>query len=137
MDAARRPLLSPPLFYGFAVASIGGPLALAVIYVPGAADMRSAGLVTVVGAFLYAAPLSVWLRFSRDVVSPAGLAGFVEAAAGRRLAGGSRTIRRALPVAGLIVAEYLAVSRLPSRSRASRSAVCSGGSPCRSSRWAR
>jgi amino acid transporter len=86
MDAARRPLLSPPLFYGFAVASIGGPLALAVIYVPGAADMRSAGLVTVVGAFLYAAPLSVWLRFSRDVVSPAGLAGFVEAAAGRRLA---------------------------------------------------
>jgi amino acid transporter len=86
MDAARRPLLSPPLFYGFAVASIGGPLALAVIYVPGAADMRAAGLVTVVGAFLYAAPLSVWLRFSRDVVSPAGLAGFVEAAAGRRLA---------------------------------------------------
>jgi amino acid transporter len=86
MDAARRQPLSPPLFYGFAVASIGGPLALAVIYVPGAADMRSAGLVTVVGAFLYAAPLSVWLRFSRDVVSPAGLAGFVEAAAGRRLA---------------------------------------------------
>jgi hypothetical protein len=28
----------------------------------------------------------VWARFSRDVVSPAGLAGFVEAAAGRRLA---------------------------------------------------
>jgi hypothetical protein len=82
MDAARRQPVSPPLFYGFAVASIGGPLALAVIYVPGAADMRAAGLVTVVGAFLYAAPLSVWLRFSRDVVSPAGLAGFVEAAAG-------------------------------------------------------
>ena len=35
---------------------------------------------------LYAAPLLVWVRFSRDVVSPAGLAGFVEAAAGRRLA---------------------------------------------------
>jgi hypothetical protein len=82
---AGRPL-SPALFSVFAVASIGGPLALAVIYVPGAADMRSAGLVTLLGALLYAAPLLVWLRFSRDVVSPAGLAGFVEAAAGRRLA---------------------------------------------------
>ena len=82
---AGRPL-SPAVFSVFAVASIGGPLALAVIYVPGAADMRSAGLVTLLGALLYAAPLLVWLRFSRDVVSPAGLAGFVEAAAGRRLA---------------------------------------------------
>jgi hypothetical protein len=80
-----RPL-PPALFYGFAVASIGGPLALAVIYVPGAADMRSAGLVTLAGAALYAAPLLVWLRFGHDIVSPAGLAGFVEAAAGRPLA---------------------------------------------------
>jgi amino acid transporter len=78
--------LPPALFLGFAVASIGGPLALAVIYVPGAADMRSAGLVTLLGAALYAAPLLVWLGFSRDIVSPAGLAGFVEAAAGRPLA---------------------------------------------------
>jgi len=86
MDAtAGRPLPSS-LFLGFAVAAIGGPLALAVIYVPGAADMRSAGLVTVLGAALYAAPLLIWVRFSRDVVSPAGLAGFVEAAAGRPLA---------------------------------------------------
>jgi hypothetical protein len=82
---AGRPL-SPALFSGFAVASIGGPLALAVIYVPGAADMRSAGLVTALGSLLYAAPVLVWVRFSRDVVSPAGLTGFVEAAAGRRLA---------------------------------------------------
>jgi hypothetical protein len=86
MDAKAGRTLSPALFAGFAVASIGGPLALAVIYVPGAADMRSAGLVTLLGALLYAAPLLVWVRFSRDVVSPAGLAGFVEAAAGRRLA---------------------------------------------------
>jgi hypothetical protein len=86
MNAQARLPLSPALFTAFAVASIGGPLALAVIYVPGAADMRSAGLVTVLGALLYAAPLVIWIRFSRDVVSPAGLAGFVEAAAGRRLA---------------------------------------------------
>ena len=86
MRAPEGSRLPPALFYGFAVASIGGPLALAVIYVPGAADMRSAGLVTLLGAALYAAPLLVWVRFSRDIVSPAGLAGFVEAAAGRRLA---------------------------------------------------
>ena len=86
MAATAGKPLPPSLFLGFAVAAIGGPLALAVIYVPGAADMRSAGLVTVLGAALYAAPLLIWVRFSRDVVSPAGLAGFVEAAAGRPLA---------------------------------------------------
>jgi len=86
MDATAGRPLSPTLFYGFAVAAIGGPLALAVIYVPGAADLRSAGLVTLLGALLYAAPLVVWVRFSRDIVSPAGLAGFVEAAAGRKIA---------------------------------------------------
>jgi amino acid transporter len=86
MRAPAGSRLPPALFHGFAVASIGGPLALAVIYVPGAADMRSAGLVTLLGAALYAAPLLIWMRFSRDIVSPAGLAGFVEAAAGRRLA---------------------------------------------------
>jgi amino acid transporter len=86
MRAPAGGRLPPTLFLGFAVASIGGPLALAVIYVPGAADMRSAGLATLLGAALYAAPLLVWLRFSRDIVSPAGLAGFVEAAAGRPLA---------------------------------------------------
>lgn len=86
MSAPPGSRLPPALFLGFAVASIGGPLALAVIYVPGAADMRSAGLVTLLGAALYAAPLLVWLGFSRDIVSPAGLAGFVEAAAGRPVA---------------------------------------------------
>jgi hypothetical protein len=39
-----------------------------------------------VGAALYALPLVVWLRYSEDVVSSGGLAAFVEAAAGRRLA---------------------------------------------------
>ena len=86
MAATAGKPLPPWLFLGFAVAAIGGPLAVAVIYVPGAADMRSAGLVTLLGAALYAAPLLIWVRFSRDVVSPAGLAGFVAAAAGRPLA---------------------------------------------------
>jgi hypothetical protein len=71
---------------GFAVASIGGPLALAAIYLPGAGDPRSAGLFALVGAGLYALPLAVWLRYSEDIVSAGGLAAFVEAAVGRRAA---------------------------------------------------
>jgi amino acid transporter len=57
-----------------------------VIYVPGAADMGSAGLVVALGAALYALPLSVWVRYSEEIVSAGGLAAFVEAAAGRRAA---------------------------------------------------
>jgi amino acid transporter len=71
---------------GFAVASIGGPLALAAIYAPGAADLRSAGLLALVGSALYALPLLVWLRYSEDIVSAGGLTAFVEAAVGRRAA---------------------------------------------------
>jgi hypothetical protein len=86
-DSARAgSRIAPSLYLGFAVACIGGPLALAAIYVPGAADGRSIGLVTVAGALLYACAVTVWSRFSEDVVSPAGLAGFVDAAAGPRLA---------------------------------------------------
>jgi hypothetical protein len=54
--------------------------------VPGAVDDRSAGLATIVGALLYCAPLAIWLRFSDEIVSSGGLATFVEAGAGRRLA---------------------------------------------------
>jgi hypothetical protein len=71
---------------GLAVASIGGPLALAAIYAPGSGDLRSAGLLTAVGSALYALPLLVWLRYSEEIVSAGGLAAFVEAAVGRRAA---------------------------------------------------
>lgn len=76
------------LFLGFAVASIGGPLALAAVYITGAAGggIGSSGLVTGVGAVLYGFPLLIWLRYSEDIVSAGGLAAFVEAAVGRRLA---------------------------------------------------
>ena len=53
---------------------------------PAAADMRSAGLVTVLGAALYALPVAVWVRYSEEIVSAGGLAAFVEAAVGWRLA---------------------------------------------------
>lgn len=71
---------------GFAVATIGGPLALVAIYLPETASMRSAGLLVAIGLVLYACPLLVWLRYSEEIASAGGLAAFVEAAAGRRVA---------------------------------------------------
>jgi len=76
---------SPLLFVGFAVASIGGPLALAN-FLPGTAGddaIGSAGLVVVLAVAEFAAPLTLWLVYSRRVVSPGGLTAFVDAAAGR------------------------------------------------------
>jgi hypothetical protein len=76
---------SPLLFVGFAVASIGGPLALANFF-PGTAGedaIGSAGLVVALAVAVFAAPLTLWLVYSRRVVSPGGLTAFVDAAAGR------------------------------------------------------
>ena len=76
---------SPLLFVGFAVASIGGPLALAN-FLPGVAGddaIGSAGLVVALAVAVFAAPLTLWLVYSRRVVSPGGLTAFVDAAAGR------------------------------------------------------
>jgi hypothetical protein len=78
----------PLLFFGLAVAAIGGPLALGAIYLSGAADgaIDSAWLVALLGTVLAGFPLLVWLRYSEDIVSAGGLAAFVEASAGRKLA---------------------------------------------------
>jgi amino acid transporter len=76
------------LFVGLAIASIGGPLALAN-FLPGTAGdegIESAGLVVLLALAVFAAPLAIWLVYSRRVVSPGGLTAFVEAAAGRRAA---------------------------------------------------
>ncbi|HJQ50844.1 MAG TPA: hypothetical protein VJ838_10055 [Gaiellaceae bacterium] len=80
--------LPPLLFVGFAIASIGGPLALPN-FLPGTAGdegIESAGLVVLLALAVFTAPLVLWLVYSRRVVSPGGLAAFVEAAAGRRAA---------------------------------------------------
>jgi hypothetical protein len=77
--------ISPLLFVGFAIASIGGPLALAN-FLPGTAGdegIQSAGLVVLLALAVFAAPLVLWLVYSRRVVSPGGLTTFVQAAAGR------------------------------------------------------
>ena len=75
-------------FAGVAVASFGGPLALAALSAPGlvgdAAD--SAGLAMLAAAVVFIAPLAIWLRYSRHIHSAGGLYAFVEAAAGRRVA---------------------------------------------------
>jgi hypothetical protein len=75
---------APVLFVGFAIASIGGPLALANFLPSTAGDaIESAGLVVLLGLAVFAAPLTLWLVYSRRVVSPGGLTAFVDAAAGR------------------------------------------------------
>lgn len=83
-----------------ALASVGGPLALAALYAPGAVSdvAGSGGSVTIVGAVAFVAPLAIWLRYSKDIASSGGLYSFVEAAAGRRIA---------LAQAGLWLASYV------------------------------
>ncbi|HKD93912.1 MAG TPA: hypothetical protein VKB43_04290 [Gaiellaceae bacterium] len=72
---------------GLAIASIGGPLALANLLPTTAGDsIESAGLVVLLAVVVFAAPLTLWLVYSRRVVSPGGLTAFVQAAAGRRTA---------------------------------------------------
>jgi len=79
--------LSPLLFTGFAIASIGGPLALPT-FLPGTAGdaADSAALVVLLALGVFAVPLGIWLVYSGQVVSPGGLTAFVAAAAGRRTA---------------------------------------------------
>ena len=76
---------SPLLFVGVAIASIGGPIALANFLPAAAGDdgIESAGLVVLLALAVFAAPLTIWLVYSRRVVSPGGLTAFVQAAAGR------------------------------------------------------
>ncbi len=79
--------LPTSLYVGFAIASIGGPLALVTLFPGTAGDgTDSAGLVVAGAVVLFSAPLAIWLAFSRTVVSSGGLSAFVAAAAGRRAA---------------------------------------------------
>lgn len=81
--------IQPSLLAGFAVASIGGPLALAYQLLPdviGSAGLPSIGLVTLVALALFAFPVAVWYRYSARIASAGGLYAFVEAAAGRTAA---------------------------------------------------
>jgi fumarate reductase subunit D len=82
------PAIGPLAFAGFAVASFGGPLALAALSAPGTLDdaAGSAGLAMLAAVAVFAFPLVIWLRYARHINSSGGLYAFVEAAAGRRVA---------------------------------------------------
>jgi amino acid transporter len=78
------PPLPRPVFYGLAVASVGGPLGLAALFVPStlAGAASSSGLIVLVGGLLFGFPLLAWYRYASRVASAGGLYSFVQAAAG-------------------------------------------------------
>ncbi len=81
------PGLSPLLFAGIVVASIGGPLALVALQIPASSEIASrVPWVTLAGTLLFLAPIAVWFGYARRIVSAGGLTAFVEEAAGRRVA---------------------------------------------------
>jgi hypothetical protein len=75
-------------FLWVAVASFGGPLALAALNAPLIAGgaISSAGLSMVLAAAAFGFPIAIWLGYARHVSSSGGLYAFTEAAAGRRVA---------------------------------------------------
>jgi len=87
-------------FLGVVVSSLGGPLALAALYVPAlVADVAgSAGWVALAGSAMFAVPLLVWVRYAGRLAGPGGLYDYVAA-------GGGRTLARAQ--AGLWLASYV------------------------------
>src|ERR1700675_3326080 len=81
--------IGPLSFLLLTVTATGGPLALAVLYVPGVLGdgaRGSAAVVAVLGVALFVPPLLVWLRYSRHVRGPGGLMAFVAAGVGTRVA---------------------------------------------------
>jgi amino acid transporter len=97
------PVTSAPIgelpFLGVVLTSLGGPLALAALYVPTiVADVSgSSGFVALAGSVAFAVPLLVWLRYARHIAGAGGLYEYAVAAVGRRTA---------LLQAGLWIASY-------------------------------
>ncbi|MGH7922756.1 MAG: hypothetical protein ACREQM_22845 [Candidatus Dormibacteraceae bacterium] len=79
----RDRCLSPVLFVGVVVASIGGPLSLIALQVPAAVEAQGwLGWMTLASAVAFLPALGVWYGYSRHVASAGGLTAFTEAAAG-------------------------------------------------------
>jgi hypothetical protein len=91
---------SPGVAVAVVLASLGGPLALVVLYLPGGAelDRSSAATMVVAGAVAFAATLLVWWRFLGEETGDGGLVSFVERGLGRAVA---------LPFAGLWAVAYV------------------------------
>ena len=88
MHRTDREALGLVELIGFAISSSGGPLALATIYLIQSAKVPAQllGFVTLGGALLFLAPLSIWLGYSRKIASSGGLYAFVQQAMGARVA---------------------------------------------------
>lgn len=87
-DQTQRPL-HPLLLSGFALACVGGPLALVVLLGPdavGGPAIGSSGLVAVLGAAAFLPPLWVWWRFGGRIAGPGGLYDYMRESLGRRAA---------------------------------------------------
>ena len=81
--------LPRPLLAGFALACVGGPLALVVLLGPdavGGPAIGSAGLTALLGVAAFVPPLVVWWRFGERIAGSGGLYGYVRTAAGPRMA---------------------------------------------------
>lgn len=86
-EAGSSRSLPGVLFFGFALSSIGGPLALVSLSAGAAGSaLSSAGFTTALGALWFVFPLFVWYRYSERIAAAGGLYAFAEAAAGRRAA---------------------------------------------------
>lgn len=87
-DKIERESIPDWLLYGFAIASIGGPLALVTLnffsssYAAGTYSLYA----TLLGILIFIAPLAVWYRYSKSIASSGGLYTFVEKALGRKAA---------------------------------------------------
>ncbi len=76
------------VFYGIAIASVGGPLALVSLFLPNALlDVSSwSGFAVLLGAVAFVFPVIAWYKYAGRVASSGGLYSFVEVAAGTRVA---------------------------------------------------
>ncbi|MDE1865821.1 MAG: APC family permease [Candidatus Micrarchaeota archaeon] len=78
------------LLYGFAIASVGGPLALVMLnffntsYIAGSSAYSI--YTVLIGILLFVAPLAIWYRYSKHIVSSGGLYTFVKRTFGERAA---------------------------------------------------
>jgi hypothetical protein len=78
-SAARERPIAGWAFTGVAVASLGGPLAIAGLIAPAVIGdaSPSAGLSALASLVAFAVPLAVWLRYSAHVGGAGGLYAYV------------------------------------------------------------
>ncbi len=88
MQGGQNGGISPLVLCGFAVASSGGPLAIATLYALSSAGLPPGALprAMVLGIVIFAAPLWIWLSYSRRLATAGGLYAFARAAAGEPFA---------------------------------------------------